>query len=81
MFFSVAFRTIDRVVLFVLWMIIRLYRLFLSPLFGSQCRFSPSCSDYALRSVKKHSSYVAFFKITKRLLKCHPFHLGGFDPL
>ena len=81
MFFRAAFRTVDRVVLFVFWIAVKLYKLFLSPLFGSQCRFSPSCSDYALRSINKHSSYLAVLKTIKRLLKCHPFHPGGFDPL
>ena len=80
-FFSIAARTIDKAVLLFLWMTVKFYKVFLSPFLGSRCRFLPTCSCYALLSVKKHSSFVALFKIIKRLIKCHPFHPGGYDPL
>jgi hypothetical protein len=80
-FFSTAARAVDRAVLLFFWATIKFYKVFLSPLLGSRCRFSPTCSHYALLSVKKHSSFVALVKIIKRLIKCHPLHPGGYDPL
>ncbi len=58
-----------------------LYRVLLSPILGSRCRFSPSCSTYAVESLSKKSSPVAILLIIKRILKCHPFHEGGYDPV
>ena len=81
MFSKAVFRAVDKIVLLILKSMIKLYKLFLSPVVGSQCRFVPSCSDYALEAVKKHSSIMAVFTVAKRLSKCHPFRPGGFDPL
>lgn len=60
---------------------IRLYRLFLSPLLPPSCRFHPSCSEYALQAVERYGAPKAALLIIKRLLRCHPFHPGGYDPL
>jgi len=79
--FKAVFRAVDKIVLLILRSMIKLYKFFLSPVLGSQCRFVPSCSDYALESVKKHSSIIAVYTMAKRLTKCHPFHPGGYDPL
>ncbi len=61
--------------------LLRFYKRFVSPLLPPACRFSPTCSEYALESVRKYGlskgSRMAFF----RLLKCHPFHPGGLDPV
>lgn len=58
---------------------IRLYQLVLSPIFGGQCRFYPSCSSYALEAIARHGVLKGSFLGFKRLLKCHPFHPGGVD--
>ncbi|MCJ7645763.1 membrane protein insertion efficiency factor YidD, partial [bacterium] len=45
------------------------------------CRFYPTCSEYTIQALKKHGIAKGTFLGTKRLLKCHPFHPGGYDPL
>lgn len=58
---------------------IRLYQLVLSPIFGGQCRFYPSCSCYTLEAIARHGALKGAFLGIKRLLKCHPFNPGGVD--
>ena len=58
---------------------IRCYQHLLSPLFGTCCRFYPSCSVYALEAMQSYPVHKAVGKIVIRLLKCHPFHPGGVD--
>ncbi len=60
---------------------IKVYQLLISPLTGPTCRFYPSCSEYAFEAVKKHGSLKGVLLAVKRILKCHPFHPGGFDPV
>ncbi|MBM3198285.1 MAG: membrane protein insertion efficiency factor YidD [Chlamydiae bacterium] len=55
------------------------YQLLLSPFFGSCCRFYPSCSEYALEALYKHSLGKAVFLIIKRIAKCNPWCKGGVD--
>jgi len=61
--------------------IIKLYQLLLSPYMGQQCRFYPTCSHYAIEVFKLHGIFLGFFLTLKRLLKCHPWHTGGHDPI
>ncbi|MGZ8250706.1 MAG: membrane protein insertion efficiency factor YidD [Methylophilaceae bacterium] len=61
--------------------LIRAYQILLSPFFGQQCRFSPTCSQYALEAVQKHGALCGAFYAVRRLLKCHPWHAGGHDPI
>ncbi len=63
-----------------IWLI-KLYIKFISPLKKPSCRFYPTCSQYALEAFSKYGAFKGFFLSVKRLLKCHPFHQGGFDPL
>jgi len=58
---------------------IRLYQLTLSPIFGGQCRFLPSCSDYTREAIERYGVLKGLGLGGKRLLKCHPFHPGGID--
>ena len=61
--------------------IIAFYQKKLSPLKKPCCRFYPSCSEYARQAVGKYGALKGGFLATKRILKCHPFHKGGYDPL
>jgi len=60
---------------------IRLYQIAISPWLGNRCRFYPSCSAYAYESIARHGTLKGVFLAVKRLLKCHPFHQGGYDPV
>ena len=59
--------------------LIRVYQLLLSPLFGRNCRFTPTCSVYTSEAIKKYGFLKGIFLGGKRLAKCHPFHPGGVD--
>jgi putative membrane protein insertion efficiency factor len=65
----------------VLIWLIKGYQIILSPFFGQQCRFSPTCSQYALDAVTKYGAMRGAFYAVRRLLKCHPWHSGGHDPI
>lgn len=60
---------------------IRLYQKFISPLFPPSCRFYPTCSAYAVEAIEKKGAVRGSLLALKRLLKCHPFHPGGYDPV
>jgi len=62
-------------------MLIKFYRFIISPLFPATCRFHPTCSCYALQALERYSLGAALQKILKRILSCHPFHPGGYDPI
>lgn len=57
------------------------YRYLISPLMASHCRFYPSCSSYAIQAIEQHGALKGCYFASKRLLRCHPFHPGGFDPV
>lgn len=61
--------------------LIKAYKLFVSPLLGPRCRFYPSCSSYALEAVQVHGAAKGAYLAVRRLLKCHPLHAGGIDPV
>ncbi|HJL74368.1 MAG: membrane protein insertion efficiency factor YidD [Candidatus Marinimicrobia bacterium] len=71
----------DRIFAYALYSLIYVYKFTLSPIFGSQCRFHPTCSTYALQALKTKTFLRACLLIVKRLSKCHPLHSGGFDPV
>jgi putative membrane protein insertion efficiency factor len=56
------------------------YQKFLSPIFGGQCRFHPSCSQYFILAVEKYGVISGSLRGAWRILKCQPFHRGGYDP-
>ena len=61
---------------------IHIYRLFISPLTGKNCRFEPTCSEYALAALKTHGVLRGSYLSIKRILKCHPFsRYSGYDPV
>jgi putative membrane protein insertion efficiency factor len=61
--------------------LIRVYQYTLSPLLGPSCRFHPSCSEYAYQAITRHGALRGLLLALKRLLRCHPFHPGGIDPV
>lgn len=60
---------------------IRGYQLAVSPLLGPRCRFYPSCSQYALEALERFGVLRGTYLAARRLLRCHPFHPGGYDPV
>jgi len=66
-------------------LVIRGYQVLISPVLaavtGIQCRFHPSCSQYALQAVSRHGTVRGSWYALKRLARCHPFHPGGYDPV
>jgi putative membrane protein insertion efficiency factor len=61
--------------------LIRAYQLLISPLFPPACRFTPTCSQYAIDAIKRHGACRGFFMALWRILRCHPFSDGGYDPV
>lgn len=62
-------------------LLIKFYRMFISPLKPPSCRFVPTCSEYALIAFEKYGVWRGLYLTIRRLLKCHPFHKGGYDPV
>jgi len=63
----------------VLIALLRFYKLAVSPLLGSRCRFYPSCSDYAREAIQYHGAARGTYLAARRLCRCHPFSAGGID--
>jgi len=61
--------------------LLRLYKRWVSPLLPSACRFSPTCSEYMMEAIERHGVARGLGLGTRRLLRCHPFCEGGFDPV
>ncbi|HAY40291.1 MAG TPA: membrane protein insertion efficiency factor YidD [Desulfobacteraceae bacterium] len=60
---------------------IRAYQFILSPILAPACRFYPTCSEYAYQSILRYGLLKGFLLASKRILRCHPFHPGGIDPV
>ncbi|MBO4887363.1 MAG: membrane protein insertion efficiency factor YidD [Firmicutes bacterium] len=66
----------------VLLVLIRFYQKWISPLKGRPtCRFYPTCSAYAYEAIAKYGVFKGMYLAIRRILKCHPFHPGGYDPV
>ena len=61
--------------------VIRAYQIALSPFFGLHCRFTPTCSQYAIESMQAHGAFKGCLLTIKRLSQCHPWHAGDHDPV
>jgi uncharacterized protein len=61
--------------------IIHFYRKFISPMKPPSCRFIPTCSEYALQALTKYGVWKGSLLAIRRILRCHPFHPGGYDPI
>jgi uncharacterized protein len=66
---------------FAVLALIRGYQVIVSPVLGPACRFYPSCSQYARQAIYRHGVVKGSYLAMRRLLRCHPFHPGGFDPV
>jgi len=60
---------------------ISLYRLFISPLLGANCRFQPSCSAYGIEAIRRHGALKGSWLTVRRIGKCHPWGKSGYDPV
>jgi putative membrane protein insertion efficiency factor len=61
--------------------LIKFYRKWISPLKKPSCRFYPTCSLYAIQALDKYGPFKGSYLAVRRILKCHPFHPGGYDPV
>jgi hypothetical protein len=65
----------------LLLLALRAYQYAIRPLLGAHCRFYPSCSEYACEAVERHGAARGSWLAARRLVRCHPYHPGGFDPV
>ncbi len=61
--------------------LLRFYRYAISPMLGRNCRFHPTCSEYAIEAVQRHGAMRGGWLALKRVGRCHPFNPGGYDPV
>ena len=60
---------------------IKIYKFLISPLLGNSCRYFPTCSEYSIETLKSHGLFKGLYLSLKRILSCHPWGSGGFDPV
>ena len=80
-FWSKSAQACKRVAIFPFIVLVRFYQLCISPLTPSACRFTPTCSQYALEALRKHGLIKGLWLTVKRLLRCHPWGGSGYDPV
>ena len=66
---------------YILIKLIKCYKFLISPLLGQSCRYLPTCSDYSIEALKTYGFFKGLFLSIKRILSCHPWGHGGFDPV
>ena len=71
----------NKILIYPLIFIIKIYQFILSPLIGKNCRYLPTCSEYAIESLELHGLLRGSFFAIRRISKCHPFGGHGFDPI
>ena len=62
-------------------MLVRFYQYAISPMLGRNCRFDPSCSEYAVEALRRHGAFKGLWLAIRRVGRCHPWHPGGYDPV
>ena len=80
-FWSKSLTIIRKVAIFPLLMLLKFYKFFISPYVGNACRFSPTCSVYAMEALRKHGVFKGIYLAVKRILRCHPWGGSGYDPV
>jgi len=78
---GLIFKRVDGLLRGAAALLVKVYRSLISPLFGPSCRFSPTCSQYALEAFAGYTFLRACVLIFKRVSRCHPFSAGGYDPI
>jgi len=74
-------RQMKKISIFIALLFIQFYRLCISPLLLSSCRYTPTCSEYAMIAVQKHGIFKGSWLILKRICRCHPWGGHGYDPV
>ncbi len=72
---------IQKLIGLVFLLIIKIYQYLISPLLGSSCRFTPTCSQYGIEAIKKHGAFKGGWLTIKRIARCHPWGSHGHDPV
>ena len=72
---------INQILAYPFILIIKFYQSFISPLIGANCRYTPTCSQYSIISLKKHGLFLGLYLSIKRIIKCNPLFKGGYDPV
>ena len=76
-----AINSIKAALVFILIIPIKIYQHAISPMFGASCRYTPTCSAYAVEALKKHGPFKGAYLAIKRILSCHPWGGHGHDPV
>ncbi len=72
---------VTKVLSWLLLLPIRFYQLYISPLLGPSCRFTPTCSEYARQAILKHGPFKGLYLAVRRILRCNPWGGSGYDPV
>ena len=78
---NVAYEAMKRLLSYLLLLPIYFYRKCISPMTSPSCRFTPTCSQYAVEAIKKHGPFKGLYLAVKRILRCHPWGGSGYDPV
>lgn len=70
-----------RLLKLIMLLLIKVYQWFISPYIGPHCRYYPTCSAYAVQAIEKYGPFKGGWMALKRILRCHPGHKGGYDPV
>jgi putative membrane protein insertion efficiency factor len=76
-FYKLTNSLVSRIII----LLITAYRTLISPILPQSCRFYPSCSLYAIQALKKHGFIKGVYLAVRRIIRCNPFHEGGYDPV
>ncbi len=79
--FTTLQRTISKLITWPLILLVRVYQLVVSPFLGQNCRFHPTCSSYTITALQRYGCFKGLWLSARRIVKCHPLHPGGVDPV